>query len=187
MVQEWRDEQRILSDAGIEISAGLTETELQLIERVIGCALPPDLRSFLAEGLPIGPGFPDWREPNSAAIRAQLAWPLEGIEFDIEENAFWWSEWGGRPRNIETALALARIHLNAAPRLVPVRGHRYLPAEPALVDNPVFSVYQTDVICYGKNLAAYLRCEFLQLPREEAVRGELREIRFWGALAQGNE
>ena len=147
---------------------------------------PPDLRALLSEGLPLGRGFPDWREPESDAIRAQLDWPFEGIAFDIEQNMFWLEAWGPRPSELAEALQIARSHVAEAPRLIPVAGHRYLPAEPALPGNPVFSVYQTDIIYYGSNLATYLRCEFDQLPYADAVHDSLRRIRFWSDLVDDN-
>jgi len=47
------------------------------------------------------------------------------------------------------------------PRLVPVLGHRYLTVYPCSSNNPVFSIWQTDIIYYGTNLGAYLTNEFL--------------------------
>jgi hypothetical protein len=44
--------------------------------------------------------------------------------------------------------------------LVAVYGHRYIPAEPGLAGNPVFSIHQSDVIVYGSSLASYLAAEF---------------------------
>lgn len=187
MLTDWRAEHRALADAGITIAAGLTDTELYRAESVIGARLPPDLRAFLSGGLPVGKGFPNWREHESEAIRDQLGWPFEGMAFDIEHNVFWWDAWGARPDNLDDALAVARGHVAAAPRLIPINAHRYIPAEPALVGNPVFSVYQTDIICYGSDLETYLRCEFHRLPYEEAVRREPRTIRFWSELVAANE
>ena len=81
---------------------------------------------------------------------------------------------------------MARARVAQAPRLIPVMGHRYIPAEPELAGNPVFSVYQTDIIYYGVDLATYLRCEFGQLDHVNAVREEARRIRFWSELVSAN-
>jgi len=35
-----------------------------------------------------------------------------------------------------------------------------MPAEPHQTENPVFSIHQADIICYGFDLADYLRREF---------------------------
>ncbi len=183
----WKDEHDWLREAGFEIVHGLSEVELQRVERSIGSELPPDLRQFLAEGVPKGPTFPDWREPESAAIREQLDWPFEGIAFDIEQSSFWWDDWGPRPTDVHDAIALARRQIAAAPCLVPLMGHRYIPAEPATTGNPVFSVYQTDIIYYGCDLTSYLRCELRRASYAEAVTGPMRKIRFWSDLVEANE
>jgi hypothetical protein len=153
---------------------------------VIQAPFPPDLRAFLSEGLPLGRGFPDWRDPDSDAIRDQFAWPFEGIAFDIERNAFWLDAWGERPSRLEEAKQIARMHVDAAPRLIPIAGHRYLPSEPASPGNPVFSVYQTDIIYYGDDLATYLRCEFHRLSYADAVHDTVKRIRFWSDLVDAN-
>ena len=70
---------------------------------------------------------------------------------------------------------------------IPVSGHRYLPAEPELGGNPVFSVYQTDIVHYGGDLRRYLSCDFGRLEHAEAIRGELRRIRFWTELVEDSE
>ena len=126
----WRAEFEMLAAAGVVIWKGLTETELADVESIVDAHLPDDLRSFLAEGLPLGKGFPDWRQPDSDSIRDQLTWPFEGIAFDIEQNAFWMDAWGIRPPDFAEALSIARMQVDAAPRLIPIMGHRYLPAEP---------------------------------------------------------
>ncbi|WP_437876282.1 SMI1/KNR4 family protein [Sorangium sp. So ce513] len=183
---DWRAEHKILADAGVTVARGLTDDELDRAESVIGARFPPDLRSFLSEGLPVGERFPDWREPGSPEIRRRLDWPFEGIAFDIEHNAFWWDAWGARPPELPEALRVARAMLAAAPRLIPIAGHRYIPAEPALAGNPIFSVYQTDIIFYGVDLPTYLRCEFRLLPYADAIRGDMRRIRFWSELVDDN-
>jgi hypothetical protein len=183
---DWRVELQILIDAGITIAPGLTESEIDRAESVIGARFPPDLRSFLSEGLPAGGRFPDWREPHSTEIRRRLDWPFEGIAFDIEHNVFWLDAWGARPPELPEALQIARAAVAEAPRLIPVAGHRYIPAEPALAGNPVFSVYQTDIICYGSDLATYLRREFRRPSPVDAASGDMRRIRFWSELVDAN-
>jgi hypothetical protein len=178
----WQAELQILADAGVVIATGLTATELARAERVVGAKFPADLCTFLSEGLPIGKGFPNWREPDSDAIRRQLDWPFEGMAFDIENNVFWPDDWGPRPQELVDALSIARDKVTEAPRLIPVMGHRYIPADPPTAGNPVLSVHQTDIIYYGNDLASYLRCEFNQLSYADAVHDELRRIRFWSDL-----
>ncbi|MBL0888960.1 hypothetical protein [Myceligenerans indicum] len=58
------------------------------------------------------------------------------------------------PATTPEAIDLARNYLATVPRLVPIVGHRYLPATPAPRGSPVSSVYQTDVIYYGADLVS---------------------------------
>jgi hypothetical protein len=74
------------------------------------------------------------------------------LAFDIENNGFWNQEWGEKPSGLEVALATAKRCFAAAPKLIPLYSHRYLPAEPVSAGNPVLSVYQADIIYYGRDL-----------------------------------
>ncbi len=66
--------------------------------------------------------------------------------------------------------------------MIPVFSHRYLPDDPNEAGNPVFSVYQTDIIYYGADLLDYFENEFAQ-PRPAWRTITPRLIRFWSALA----
>jgi hypothetical protein len=134
------------------VDPGLTASEL----RSLGISFNPDHRVLLTCGVPVGAGWPDWRSPS---VLSSLSAPVDGILFDVTENAFWLPSWGIRPSTPSRALSLARSHLAAAPVLVPVYKHRYAPALPAS-GLPVFSVVQTDVVVYGVDLADYLHAEF---------------------------
>jgi hypothetical protein len=84
-------------------------------------------------------------------------------------------------------LAVARAAVEAAPRLIPVFAHRYLPAEPEDAGNPVFSVHQTDIIHYGADLRSYLANEFgTPDPTIVIVGGTPRRIRLWTDLVEAN-
>jgi len=61
-----------------------------------------------------------------------------------------------------------------------------LPEEPYERGNPVFSVYQTDVIHYGANLQDWIERERVDL--SEKPWPPLKEIRFWSeAVRKNNE
>jgi len=104
--------------------------------------------------------------------------PWEGIAFDIEHN-FWWPAWGTRPTVLSEALIVAKAAMAQVPRLIPVYGHRYLPSEPHLAGNPVFSVVQTDIIYYGTDLRNYLAVEHKKIQWKEVDWKAMRQIRFW--------
>lgn len=181
--ESWTHELHLLEARGVKLAPGLSEAELCRVESVRRFRFPPDLRAFLARALPTGADFPDWRAPDSPTLDRQMGWPFRGIAFDIEHDSFWWPAWGSRPSELEDALATARAALETVPRLIPISGHRYLPAEPELPGNPVFSVYQTDIIHYGADLRRYVACEFGKLERAEAIRGA-RRVRFWTELLE---
>jgi hypothetical protein len=162
----------------IEFDVGLTDAEVSAAESRFGFRFPPDLREFLQTALLRGPQFPDWRSADEAALRDWLDLPRQGILFDVKHNRFWLDEWGPRPDSIEEALRAVGELIAAAPRLIPIYGHRMMPDSPQEAGNPVFSVHQTDIIYYGYDLADYLRSEFA-LPGREPWPERVRPIRFW--------
>ena len=78
----------------------------------------------------------------------------------MEHNAFWHPSWGQQPADTGEALSAARQQLDRVPKMIPVHGHRYLPAGRGTYGHPVLSIYQTDIIFYGTDLADYISCEF---------------------------
>jgi hypothetical protein len=185
----FEEAQHVLVDGGCaEIERGMTEEEFSRVERQFGFRFPPDLRTFLAAGLPVSRGWVDWRRIDEAAIRGRLDWPLEGICFDIEHNRFWLQEWGERPSKLEAAFDVARRAVRAAPVLIPICGHRYIPVEPCEEGNPIFSIYQTDIIYYGADLMDYLHNEFgYYFGRAAyAITKTPRRVPFWARLVEEN-
>ena len=177
-----------LRDAGVRFAAGLSETEARRAEDHHGFRFPPDLREFLISGLPISDGWPNWRDFSDPDIARMIAWPFEGMCFDITNNAFWLDEWGPKPSIDEDAFAVAKAHLDQAPTLIPVCGHRYIPDAPCLAGNPIFSVYQTDIIYYGADLGNYLENEFhyyFKTP-QYFIKEPVRRIGFWSRLVEAN-
>lgn len=166
---------------GVDFRPGLSDAEVVLAEQTFGLRFPPDLRSILQHALPVSDGFPDWRSCVNPELRERLAWPLEGLLFDVEYNAFWMEIWGSRPARLDDAFDLARLAVAEAPVLIPVYSHRYLPTEPMLPGNPVLSVYQTDIIVYGNDLASSYHAEFGAPIPHWAGRAP-RTIRFWSRL-----
>jgi hypothetical protein len=117
------------------------------------------------------------------------------LQFDVEHNDLWRPSWGPKPETLEARKARVRELVAAAPRLIPVFAHRYLLAEPCTAGNPVFSVYQSDIVVYGADLRDYLIFEFADLlglearalEKEWAARinerfADFEAIPFWGDL-----
>lgn len=179
---------RGLKRARVVIAPGLKPAEIQAIEDEHGFRFPPDLKEFLMFALPVSDGFIDWRRAPREHILNRLEWPLEGMRFDIKHNAFWLDEWGARPADDAAAFAIAEEAVAAAPRLIPIFGHRYIAADPCEAGNPVFSVYQTDIIYYGRDLWDYLEREFYTAFDREPHQDlePLKIIPFWDALVALN-
>lgn len=97
--------------------------------------------------------------------------------------------WGAKPAALADACAIARAAIAAAPRLVPVCGHRFIPDRPSEAGNPVFSVYQTDIIYYGSNLFDYFCNEFGYFFGRSGciLDGRVRHIEFWSDLVDRND
>ena len=167
---------RLLAQTGgCEVEPGLTDAEFARIERKFEFEFADDHRAFLAAGLPLDPrkprarpgrGWPDWRHGRRRDLRKVLDWPVEGALFDVQYNDLWHPSWGQRPADMSTALSTARQHLTQAPKMIPVWGLRYLPAGRGTYGHPVLSIYQTDIIMYGTDLADYIATEFHPLTRD---------------------
>lgn len=148
-----------LRSRAVPLDPGLTSAELAATEDRFGFCFSPDHRGFLSLAVPRGGRWIDWRG-DDAALEHALSWPREGALFDVRENGFWPASWGDAPTDIDERVGVARERIRHWPTLVPVYGHRYLPASPAGPGVPVFSVWQTDVIFYGRDLLDYVQREF---------------------------
>lgn len=179
MAELWTGIVASLSQRGIKFEQGLSDQEIDSIQRSFKLTFPADLRAFLQTALPTGSRFPDWRNGERSDLKALLRWPVDGICFDVEYNDLWFSElFGDKPSSLQEAVAIVRRKVAEAPQLIPICGHRFIPSEPHLSGNPVFSVYQTDIIYYGSDLADYLSNEFKienPWPRPQVE----RRIDFW--------
>src|SRR5262249_6633665 len=173
-----------LERAGVLFASGLSESEINQIQRRYHFLFPPDLKNFLMFALPISHKFINWRDASEQMISERLSWPYEGMYFDIEHNSFWLEEWGQRPASLDEAFSVARKAVEHAPTLIPICSHRYIPDRPNEAGNPVFSVYQTDIICYGGDLAEYLENEFSYYfgKSEFSLKKESKHIEFWTQL-----
>lgn len=166
----------------------LNESELSAIENEFGFIFPPDLRFFLQTPVPKGGSFVNWHSMSS--IRKAMEWPWEGIAFDIENNVFWYDSWGEKPDNLHEQLEVAKSFYDKYPKLIPIYAHRYMPATPTEAGNPIFSVYQTDIVYYGYDLASYLDVEFgfkryeSLFPKENPYE-HFKHIEFWSDMAMG--
>lgn len=151
---------RELVRLGVAVDSGLTGAELARVEDEHAFTFADDHRAFLVAGLPTGPAWPDWRHGSTEVLRFLLDGPVDGVLFDVEHNDFWHPGWGTRPTGPRRASALAAARLAMVPPMVPVYSHRFLPAGRGTHGHPVLSIHQTDVLCYGTDLADYVEQEF---------------------------
>lgn len=113
-----------------------------------------------------------------------------GIHFDVLNADFWPRSWPPRPDSPAESRQIVAERLAEAPALIPIYSHRAIPNEPLEAGNPVYSIWQTDMIVYGNDLADYLWHEF-DVPswtaNWSAEGPPERTIRFWSEMLDWNE
>ncbi|GEB60178.1 hypothetical protein GCM10017674_77190 [Streptomyces gardneri] len=72
----------------------------------------------------------------------------------------------------------ARAALARAARLVPVYARRFIPGGRSSVGHPVLSMWGTDIICYGHDLADYIDREFGEVD-EDVPWAPRPSVPFW--------
>lgn len=174
------------------IAPGLSDTEVERVESSHGFKFPPDLREILQYRLPLDRQsrkrmlWPNWRSEDRDEIQDRLDSPLHGVLFDVEHNGFWLDNWGERPSSLLDAFEIATQQIRNAPMMIPIRGHRFLPADPCVEGNPFFSIHQTDIIYYGYDLASYFNNDCaVRFPRSVRTL-KARYIDFWTDLTERN-
>jgi len=159
-----------------EWTTGYTRMELEGAQERYGVRFPPDLIALLLVRQPAN-GY-NWAAEDPR-IRTMLDWPFDMLRFGVEDG-FWWPGWGDRPTAPDERAAVLRSALAAAPRLIPIYSHRFLPETPNEAGNPVFSMHGFDTIYYGANLDEYFAREF----GGRGVIGPVRHIPFWSDLVE---
>lgn len=181
---------KLLKSKEISFDKGLSNVEIIKVESDFNISFPEDLKMFLQTELPTSSGFVHWRyginsEKGKKEIENRLNWPIEGILFDVQENSFWLEEWNDKPENPEERIKKALNELAKQPKLIPIYSHRYISEKPKGMNNPIFSVYQTDIIMYGTDLADYFSCEFnFRLPTSFDVITAPKRIEFWSDFSE---
>lgn len=184
LIKKCKDTIDYLKEKGETIEKGLSENEIVEIEKEYNIQFPIDLKEFYLHGLPVSNGFVNWRNKtieNIEKIRERINWTLEGMIFDIKNNEFWFEEWGNKPKEISECVEICKENMKKVPRLIPIYSHRYISSEPNEENNPIFSVYQTDIICYGENLFSYFKREFNDLKTPIKIES-IKKIRFWSSI-----
>jgi hypothetical protein len=159
---------------------GYTQAQLDDAQARYKLRFPPDLIAMYLDRRPAG-GW-DWTRDHRK-IREMLAWPLEGLWLDVQSNFLWWPEWGQKPKDSKEQYAVLRAVVERAPKLIPIYSHRYIPEEPHESGNPVFSVYQSDIVYYGSDLADYFDHELNRNSNRDPMTN-VKHIRFWSDMVE---
>lgn len=192
MKQQIEHINKALHKKGVQFDKGLTNSEILEIEHTFEITFPPDLKVFLQNGLPISDGFVNWRlglksKKEFDTIESRLDWPWEGMLFDIEHNFFWLESWGTKPKSHNERIQIARKHFETYPKLIPIYSHRFIPESSYESGNPIFSVYQMDIIYYGANLEDYFIEEFKLNNLKNIDKKSYKKIEFWTDIVEKDE
>lgn len=100
--------------------------------------------------------FYNWLEDEEEIV-SRLDWPYRTIFEDVSPaKGVWLKSWGTRPASVEDRERIFADWYAKAPKLLPLRSHRFLVSQADLADRPVLSVYGSDTIIYGWDLRLYL-------------------------------
>ena len=182
---------KIKEQGGVALREGLSERQILEIERIVGAALPRDLRALLSVKVPVDGarhvGFPDWHNDPQGVFDHYKALIEDRLLFDVEKSDFWHPLFGEKPDSILLAKehALTVFRSAAIPRLIPIYGHRFMIA--GHDDSPVISYMgPADTVVYGVTLKVYLEYEFLDQVDPGAGWAAPDTIPFWSdVLRQG--
>jgi len=174
----------LYEEKNIKVKKGLSSRQLELAQEYYNVIFPPDLKELLGAINPTQ-SFYDWSnfsEDNIQLLNERLALPVKGVLFDVENNDFWLNSWSNKPSTLDDRLLFASKQMETTPKLIPIMGHRYISTEPNEVDNPVFSVSQTDIIFFGENLWDYFEVEFGKKQHSDIECSFIKKISFWHDL-----
>lgn len=163
----------------IEYERGMSESEINNVEKIYEIKFPLSLKEYLMKSLPVSKGFYNWRDftdENINYIKKIMNRPFMDLYESIED-IFWPDNWE-KVDKCEEKVDLIKEKIKSAPKLIPVFSHRYMP----MIDEdnpPIISVSDIDVIYYGENLNDYLNIEFGNKLQTEIDFERISYIRFW--------
>ena len=145
-----------LLSRGVTLGPGLTDEEFEKIEEIYGFRFPKDLHQIYENFTLIGDRFYNWKDfspKNIAFIRNCIEDALD--TFDQHIRQYWLKRHGKDFSDISDEELKLTV-----PRMIPIYGHRYMPATPHESGNPVFSIVTNDMIYYGADIFHYFQHEF---------------------------
>ena len=145
--------------------------------------LPEELKNLYNIALPVSKGFCNWRnfdDKNVKFIKEVIERPIKDI-YELANEVYWCDDWGKEPNNESEKVEIIRNLLEKAPKLIPIYFHRYM-TQVNMKNIPIFSMHDTDIICYGENLSSYLKIEFGDKNQSDIDYEKLNYIPFWNDL-----
>jgi hypothetical protein len=153
---------------------GLSEKQIDQVERKYGVHFAPEHRAFLKilhaidrkeiveyedDGIMVTEEctfFYNWLE-NEKEIEDVLSMPYEWMLNDIDSvNKVWLKSWGIKPVSLERRKEIFDEWFSHVPRLLPLRGTCYIVSEADLVWRPVLSVRGSDIVVIGWDFRTYV-------------------------------
>ncbi|ERN14231.1 uncharacterized protein LOC18442486 [Amborella trichopoda] len=167
-----------LSSCSIPIAPGLTNQEFKTLETSLSISFPPDLRIILEAGVPVGHGFPNWRQLGTQGLVSARAHLSTGLAHWLTNH--WPSSFGSKPSEPSLVKTKADALIRES---VPIYGDFYIPSSPDLGSNPVLWVRANGVKWAGFDLVDFFeRIWGVAAPAWRAKRA--REIEFWKEIVE---
>lgn len=158
---------------------GLSEEEIDVIEEAYQITFSPEHRAFLnilhtidrKEVIEYTDSFEDnaevkfnhrpffynWQK-DAEEIREAMEWPYRTIFEDVTgPNKVWLKSWGSvRPKSDEDKEKIFSEWFKKTPKLLPITSHRSVVCDLESKQEPVLSIWGSDIIVYGWNMRHYL-------------------------------
>jgi len=158
-----------------QISPGLKPQEFRDLEARYDIRFGKDHRAFLAAGVPVGAGWPDWRSDDEAALREQIERPVREALDAVAYGRMWGSYWirrPGPPKDVE----YARRRFEIAPPVLPVFESAF--TGQAKGNTAVWRIGDAAPALLGHDLADYVRALCGQ-PRSAPPENLQQETPLW--------
>ena len=156
----------ILKNNGVVFEKGLDENELGKVETVYEIKLPLAWKELFKTALPVSRGFynlRDFSDENVEMIKSVMKRPFDDFREKLESEKL--------PKRLFK-------EFEKAPKLFPIFSHRFVPCGD-FDDPPVFSIMQTDIIIYGKNINDWAENEYFPKNTRFSKKDIKTKVPFW--------
>ena len=160
----------------------LTDAQIEAVEARYGITFPPEHREFLRVlhaidrqerieykanhklgeemmRVMLRPFFYNWLQDHDE-IERYLKWPYDTLLWAIRTPHKWWMKsWGPRPNAEADRIPIFEAWYAKAPKLIPIKSHRFTVSAKEMNHHPVLSMYGPDTIVYGGDMRSYLLAE----------------------------